>query len=154
MVGHLGRQDSVLSLCVCVCVCAKVSIPIMLKLRGSTFLHPTTTSSVFGPAGGQLLQALDLHMYRALPTHRSSWPCDPPRGGRVFVWLGGVDRAPWLDPPPHPKKGSIDRTPKILPRPWGLGGDLDPKIGKKRKWDFWNQCVEGVQKSYHLPYIG
>ena len=26
----------------------------------------------------------------------------------------GVDRAPWLDPPP--KKGSIDGTPKILPR--------------------------------------
>ena len=27
------------------CVCAKVSIPILLKLRGSTFLHPTTIAN-------------------------------------------------------------------------------------------------------------
>ena len=112
--------------CVCVCVCAKVSIPIMLKLRGSTFLHPTTAAnhwfgvrqrgsfvcvcvcvcvcvpryqfqscsscevqhsyilpllqtigSVFGPAWGQPWRAMDLHMYRALPTYHSSWPCHP-----------------------------------------------------------------------------
>ena len=42
-------------------------------------------------------------------------------GRRAFNWKGGgVDRAPWLDPPP--KRGSIDGTPKILPRltpgPW------------------------------------
>ena len=29
---------------------------------------------------------------------------------------GGVDSAPWLAPPPPPKRGSIDRTPKILLR--------------------------------------
>ena len=45
---------------------------------------------------------------------------------------GGVDRAPWLAPPPPPKRGSIDRTPKILLRLTpGLGGDPDPKIDKK-----------------------
>ena len=27
------------------CVCAKVKIQIMRKLRGSTFLHPTTTAN-------------------------------------------------------------------------------------------------------------
>ena len=72
-------------------------------------------------------------------------------GGRVFVSGGGGGGL--IEPsgrtPPFPKKGSIDRTPKIL----DLGGDPDPKIGKKRKWDFWNQRVEGVQKSHHLPYI-
>ena len=48
-------------------VCAKVSIPIMLKLRGSTFLHLPllqTMSCVLGPAGGQPIEAHDLHMYR------------------------------------------------------------------------------------------
>ena len=25
----------------------------------------------------------------------------------------------------------------------GPGGGLDPKFGQKRKWDFWNQRVEG-----------
>ena len=31
-----------------------------------------------------------------------------------FQFGGGVDRAPWLDPPYQ--RGSIDGTPKILPR--------------------------------------
>ena len=49
----------------------------MLKLRGSTFLHPATTANhqfCVQPCRGQPIQALDLHMYKALPTHRSSWP--------------------------------------------------------------------------------
>ena len=36
-----------------------------------------TINSVFRLAGGQAIQALDRHMYRVLPTHRSSWPCNP-----------------------------------------------------------------------------
>ena len=35
--------------------------------------------------------------------------------------------------------------------PLGPGGDPDPKFSKKRKWDFWNQCVKGFQKNHHLP---
>ena len=67
---------------------------------------------------------------------------------------GGGSIGPLARPPPPPKRGSIDGTPKLLPRLTpGLGGDPDPKIGKKRMWDFGNQRVEGVQKSHHLPYI-
>ena len=75
--------------------------------------------------------------------------------GGVGAGGGGPIEPPGYLPPPHsPKKGSIDSTPEILLRLTpGLGGDPDPKIGQKRKWDFWNQCVEGVQKSCHLPYI-
>ena len=40
----------------------------------------------------------------------------PPTGATgLAMERGGVDRAPWLDPP-DPKKGSIDGTPKIPPR--------------------------------------
>ena len=35
-------------------------------------------------------------------------------GRRACNWGRGFDRAPWLDP--QPKRGSIDGTPKILPR--------------------------------------
>ena len=75
-------------------------------------------------------------------------------GNRACNWRrGGVDRAPWLDPPPSPKMGSIDGTQNPTETDPGLGGDPHPKLGKKMKWDFWNQRVEGVQKSHHLPYI-
>ena len=38
-------------------------------------------------------------------------------GGLSTGGGGGVDTALWLDPPPSPKKGSIDPPPpKILPR--------------------------------------
>ena len=61
--------------------------------------------------------------------HSHKWPCA--MGGECVVqgmlhgmlhhtWAGGlsggggVNRAPWLAPPP--KRGSIDGTPKTLPR--------------------------------------
>ena len=44
---------------------------------------------------------------------------------------GGVDGAPWLDP--LPKRGSIEGSPKILPRLTpGLGGDPNLKFGKMK----------------------
>ena len=51
----------------------------------------------------------------AEPIHRGVCSLRMALGQAGFQLEGGVDRAPWLDPPP-PKKGSIDRTPKILPR--------------------------------------
>ena len=67
--------------CMCVCVprypfqsCSNCEVQ-------HSYILPLlqTISSVFGPAGGQPIQALDLHMYRVLPTHHSSWPCKPQR---------------------------------------------------------------------------
>ena len=47
-------------------------------------------------------------------------------------------------PPPPPKRAQIDGTPKILPRlPPGLGGDPDPKIGKKMKMGFLESARRG-----------
>ena len=92
------------------------------------------------------------HQYNRFPNRPLPFLNLPPRGSNCpSVGGGGVDAALWLDPHPQPKKGSIDRTPKILPRL--PGGDLDPKYSKKMKWDFWNQWVQGIQKSHHLPCI-
>ena len=48
--------------CMHLCVCAKVSIPIMLKLRGSTILHCATTAnheSVVRPYRGAALTSVE-----------------------------------------------------------------------------------------------
>ena len=71
--------------------------------------------------------------------------------GFSFPGGGGVDRALRPDPPPSPKKGSIDRTPKILPR---LTPGPPPKIGKKRKWDFLDSARQGgSEKSSFAIYL-
>ena len=68
-----------------------------------------------------------------------------------FAGGQGVDRALRPDPAP-PQKGqdpqnpteSDPRAPEVTPT---------QKSEKKTKMGFWNQRVEGVQKSHHLPYI-
>ena len=52
----------------------------------------------------------------------------PPLGRRAFNW--GVDRAPWLAPPPK-KKAAHLTGPRDSPP--GLGGDPDPKNRLKNK---------------------
>ena len=66
---------------------------------------------------------------------------------------GGVDRAPWLEPPP-PQKGSIDGTPQNPTEtdPQALEVPQTQKSAKKWKWDFWNQRVEGSEKSSFAIY--
>ena len=67
------------------CVCVYVCVPrdqfhscSNCEVQNSYILPLLQTiSSVFGPAGGQPQRALDLHMYRVLPTHRSSSPVTP-----------------------------------------------------------------------------
>ena len=56
---------------------------------------------------------------------------------------GGVDRAPWLDPPQ--KRGLIDGPPKILPRLTpGPRRWLRPKMWqKKMKMGFWESERQG-----------
>ena len=63
--------------------------------RGPSRLH--------GPAGGWDCRGLD-------PPHSALAP--PGRAGFHLVRGGGgqVDTAPWLGPPPSPKKGSIDEA--------------------------------------------
>ena len=67
---------------------------------------------------------------------------------------GRVDRAPWLAPPPPPPKAQLTgpqnptdtdpRAPEVArTRNWA-------KKKKKENGIFWNQRVEGVQKSHHL----
>ena len=77
--------------------------------------------------------------------------------GRLLTPLGGGGGLIQPSGPPPPKS-SIDRPPKNPTQtdPRGPGGDPDPKFGKKRKRkrNFWNQCLKGVQKSHHLPCIG
>ena len=68
--------------------------------------------------------------------------------GRPGFLGGGVNRALRPDPPPSPKKGSIDRTPKILPSLTpGLGGDPDTKkkLGKKENGIFGISASRGFR---------
>ena len=58
--------------------------------------------------------------------------------------LGGVDRAPWLDPPPPPKRAQLTGPPKSCrDSPPGLGGDPDPKVSTKRKMGFLESARRG-----------
>ena len=67
---------------------------------------------------------------------------------------GGRSMQPlWLDAPLTPKKGSTDGPPEIPLTPRAPEVTRTPKEKKKRKWDVWNQRVEGVRKSHHLPGI-
>ena len=70
-------------------------------------------------------------------------------GFRLRGGGGGSRYSPLASPPP-PIDGP--QNPAATD-PWA-GGGPDPKFGKKKwKWGFWNQRVEGVQKSHHLPWI-
>ena len=55
---------------------------------------------------------------------------------------GGFDRA--LRPDPPPKKAHLTGPPKSYrDRPTGLGGDPDPKMGKKMKMGFLESARRG-----------
>ena len=68
--------------------------------------------------------------------------------GRLGFRFRGGSIEPSGRTPPSPKKCSIDRTPKLLPRltPRALEVTQTQNSEKKRKWDFWNQRVEGFRK--------
>ena len=67
---------------------------------------------------------------------------------------GGVDRAPWLDPPP-PKGAQLTGPPKSYrDGSPGLGGDPDPTIGKKMKMGFLESAHRGGSgKSSFAMYL-
>ena len=133
----------------------RLPVPEILRAWGR---RPHPTSHAFGwgvtvcCSGDKDIPLLDLH------------PWGVPGAGDVgFSTPGGagVDTVLWLDP--LPRKGGGAQLMPPPPKsnrdlPMGPGGDPDPYSAKNAngiscKRDFWNQHVEEVQKSHHLPCI-
>ena len=74
--------------------------------------------------------------------------------GRPFSFPGGGGSIEPSGRTPPSKKGSIDRTPKILPRLTpGRRRRPRPKNRGKKKIGFLESTCPGGSESHHLPYI-
>ena len=69
----------------------------------------------------------------------------PGGGGGTALWLGPLLLQKGLNrrPPQNPTE-TDPQAPEVI---------RIPNSAKNENWDFWNQYVEGVQKSHHLPCI-
>ena len=88
--------------------------------RWSVCAQPQARAATAGPAtchsGRDTWAVVHSPAQGARGQGRATRPQDQGQAGFQLGGGGGGDRAPWLDPPPHKKKGSIDGTCEILPR--------------------------------------